>query len=510
MGFVMERWTQPLGRSRLYTLLSKLVGVVLVIAGLLKAYQIQTVGAGAHEWFRGFGREVVVAEVVFGAWLLVGFYPVWTRWVTALVFLGLFNVALGQYLAGRASCGCMGEVSVRPVVMVLLDALVILAMVWAIPRESPPVSALSRYARRAAFALVVLAGGGWAASTRFEFPPAAGADNRPTTADDLAVFHEVVLPRIAENEAAVTSLEVETRETVVSYYLKDRPETYLLGRRYVCKDRHIRRDTLRERQGKQAVTGVIVLSGNRLVEYDPAQRFANVRETDDREFLMTLDFRTLALRPPVRGIAEWLSGVNVLSAQVEGSPPARTVRLVIERPGRDGRPPTHTVEILLEERTAFLPTRLEYRPHTGGARSSAEVRYVALKPPGPYLPAGGRFVFYRADGALSGEIEIEVTKPPVVNRPVPESEFDLQLPPGTRVGGNLSTRANVGKVAAPVSKVASATAPPKELPPRFGALGSQPWTVLGFNLAVLSACAGSRLFLSRRVARESAALNPHP
>ncbi|MFV1965060.1 MAG: MauE/DoxX family redox-associated membrane protein [Pirellulaceae bacterium] len=112
-------WMSRLLRSRRVegaTLLRALLGVVLLIAAALKAWQLSTepVAEDGLLTSRGFLIALVEFELLFGLCLLFGLVPRVTWPIAMLCFVGFSCVALYKALSGAASCGCFGKVEVNP------------------------------------------------------------------------------------------------------------------------------------------------------------------------------------------------------------------------------------------------------------------------------------------------------------------------------------------------------------------------------------------------------------
>jgi len=117
------------------------LGLLLLVAAGLKGHQLATgpvLGAGLLH-----SRELLIGvvefELLFGLWLLAGFYARWT-WTAALAcFVLLAGVSFCKALSGQASCGCFGKVSVNPWYTFGLDCAVVTALVrWRPARKDSP------------------------------------------------------------------------------------------------------------------------------------------------------------------------------------------------------------------------------------------------------------------------------------------------------------------------------------------------------------------------------------
>ena len=137
-----------------YDLVRTLLGIVLLTAALLKAWQLAT-GPVAGDGLLGsrWSLALMVAlELVFGLWLLAGIAPRAT-WLVALTCFSCFAVvSFAKALAGHTSCGCFGRVPVNPWYTVVLH----LAAVSALIRWQPYQRRLSFTARRLSSAAAIM------------------------------------------------------------------------------------------------------------------------------------------------------------------------------------------------------------------------------------------------------------------------------------------------------------------------------------------------------------------
>ena len=131
--------TQP-GISRAqdggrYTQTRVFVGAILLLAALLKAYQLATeptaeISLMTSRWFLVFSVQF---ELLLGLCLIAGLF-VRTAWLTTLGSFALFScISLHKALSGEVSCGCFGSVQVNPWYTLGLD----LAVVGALVRYRP-------------------------------------------------------------------------------------------------------------------------------------------------------------------------------------------------------------------------------------------------------------------------------------------------------------------------------------------------------------------------------------
>ena len=108
-----------------------LAGVVLVIAGALKGYDLLR-GAVTKNYF--FHTTEVLSELVAGVWFIssvAGYYAVRAG---ALLFTLFLGVSLHDAWQGQVNCGCFGPVPMNPWITAGMDAVILLLMVAAISK----------------------------------------------------------------------------------------------------------------------------------------------------------------------------------------------------------------------------------------------------------------------------------------------------------------------------------------------------------------------------------------
>ncbi|MDR2441661.1 MAG: DoxX family protein [Planctomycetaceae bacterium] len=105
-----------IGTNRCWLVLRVVVAFILLIAAILKAYQLATtplLGEGLlhARWFNIF---VVEFELFFGIWLIFGLLPRLT-WIASIGLFSIFSiVSFYKVISGETSCGCFGSVTVNP------------------------------------------------------------------------------------------------------------------------------------------------------------------------------------------------------------------------------------------------------------------------------------------------------------------------------------------------------------------------------------------------------------
>jgi hypothetical protein len=125
-------------------------GAVLVVAatlGALQAIHSPTPESGLRG-LRGFAAALVAWETFLGLWLISGALPVAARRV-AIGCFSLFGIyAFYEALAGKADCGCFGQVRVNPWCTVVLDVSIVLALLFLAKPAAISSAPASRWASR--------------------------------------------------------------------------------------------------------------------------------------------------------------------------------------------------------------------------------------------------------------------------------------------------------------------------------------------------------------------------
>jgi hypothetical protein len=143
-----------------YDTVRVVLGVVLLAAAALKGYELATSPVAETSLFRSwwFLIAIVEFELFFGLWLLAGLYPKPTRWAAMSWFAALLGLSLTQAVSGAASCACFGPIQILPWVMVIFDAVAVLALWFFEPELRTPVKQSQRLALLAASVAVFCVG----------------------------------------------------------------------------------------------------------------------------------------------------------------------------------------------------------------------------------------------------------------------------------------------------------------------------------------------------------------
>ena len=134
-GTLRESTRDRSGNGIGYGVVRIFLGLLLVVAGGLKAHQLATepVVTNGIEWMRAVLILEMEVEIAFGFWLIGGLLPR-TTWLAALGCFTVFcGVTLYKGIGGQASCGCFGRISVSPWYTLTLDVIAVAALLWRRP-----------------------------------------------------------------------------------------------------------------------------------------------------------------------------------------------------------------------------------------------------------------------------------------------------------------------------------------------------------------------------------------
>jgi hypothetical protein len=106
------------------------VGVLLLVAAVLKAYAAASNSSISQSLFVSPRLELLLieAELILGAWLVLGVGQTLSVPVACAFFAALLAVAVYQGWTGQTSCGCLGRLQVHPWTMAGVDALALLGL----------------------------------------------------------------------------------------------------------------------------------------------------------------------------------------------------------------------------------------------------------------------------------------------------------------------------------------------------------------------------------------------
>jgi hypothetical protein len=119
-----------------FWLVRSVLGLVLVVAGALKLYEL-AFEAQDESTPTTLLMVFAKAEILGGLWIVVGADPIQTRRWALAAFVGLALASLLQALAGKCSCGCFGTLSVNPWLVLVFDLTGVGSLLGSRPRGDP-------------------------------------------------------------------------------------------------------------------------------------------------------------------------------------------------------------------------------------------------------------------------------------------------------------------------------------------------------------------------------------
>jgi hypothetical protein len=146
-----------------YRIVYACLGLLLLVAALLKAQQLATSPLPPTNWLSPRAMIFLVqGELFLGTWLLLDVVSRGLWWVSVSGFAAFALVSLQKALLGYASCGCFGRMEISPWWTLLLDLSAVAALLkWRPPTElaaqAAPLTGRSRTARRGLWAVLIYA-----------------------------------------------------------------------------------------------------------------------------------------------------------------------------------------------------------------------------------------------------------------------------------------------------------------------------------------------------------------
>ena len=136
-----------------------LVGLFLLLAALLKAYQLSTAPTAEDSVLtsRWFLAIIVEFEVVLGLLLILDVAPRVTRWLSLATFAVFAAVSGYKALSGEVSCGCFGQLEVNPWWTLVVDVACFVAIMTVRPRSVRGAISERFWASRRSVAFVLVA-----------------------------------------------------------------------------------------------------------------------------------------------------------------------------------------------------------------------------------------------------------------------------------------------------------------------------------------------------------------
>jgi uncharacterized membrane protein YphA (DoxX/SURF4 family) len=464
-----------------YPILSRILGVVLVVAGTLKAAELVRPNADqAHPWMTAIAIGI---EFALGVWLLLGLQPRWARLVTLICFVLFWNVALWGVVNAQESCGCFGpRISVRPWIALAFDTFAIGALLFWSPTTGT--SEGGQFNRRHAMILgatlgaaaLVLIYGYW---DRPHVDSSASLDTAPDPSGIDATGLAAVIEGLERNRTALGNVAFQAEETstehpvaALTQYMvgtEEAKQAYLRGGdrtgRYRCDFAYRERDIRVSCRCLQSPNGaaddrakrdmLLVGSKGRRIHYVRGLGQAwltTMKSSVDEDDGRTVDFRCAGFRPPIQGIADWLRQHQVLAAGMvkaaDGRPVFKVKAMAKRRNGRSA----DVVTAIFEPELNYLPSRVVYWFYpTGGVFIVTDIRYSRLANGRAWFPETIRTRSFVRDtnedpDAVSGQNATnEITISNLnIDPQIPDEIFDPVLPSRTILLGDLAATARLG------------------------------------------------------------------
>jgi hypothetical protein len=462
-----------------YPILSRILGVVLVVAGTLKAAELVRPNADqAHPWMTAIAVGI---EFALGVWLLLGLHSHWARLVTLICFMLFWNVALWGVVNTQQSCGCLGpRISVRPWIAVAFDTFAIGALLFWSPTGST--SEGGQFSRRHGLILgatlgaaaIVLINAYW---DRPHVESKASLDPAPDPSGIDAIGLAAVIEGLERNRAALGTVTFQTEETSTEHpvaamtkymggteeakkaYLRrgDRTGRYRCDLAYRDQEIRVSRRCLQSPNSDAAGKHDMLLVGSkgRRVYYVRGLEQAfltTMKSTADEDDGRTVDVRCAGFRPPIQSIADWLRQQEVLAAGMVKTTDGRLVFKVKAIEKRRNRRSPDIVTATFEPEFNYLPSRVVYWFYpTGGVFIVTDIRYSRVAKGRGWFPETIRTRSFIRDtnedpDAVSGQnITNEITISNLnVDPQLPDEVFDPVLPSRTKLLGDLAATARLG------------------------------------------------------------------
>lgn len=120
------------GKRTVASMVTRLAGVLLLVAAALKAWQFITspVPAAPSVLPPRLYPALISAELFLGLWLVCGLFPSLARRVAIGAFAVFAAYTAYEGFLGRNSCGCFGKVAVNPWVTLVIDTTVVLLLLF--------------------------------------------------------------------------------------------------------------------------------------------------------------------------------------------------------------------------------------------------------------------------------------------------------------------------------------------------------------------------------------------
>ena len=433
-----------------YSARSRIIGALLILAGLAKLHEFLTVDYDQVSLLFLFYGAL---EILLGLWLLFGFWPQITRLAMLVLFLAFANVAFSQALSGKASCQCFGRVPVIPWLVFVVDLILVAFLLIAPNLGDRTVDMKKKAPWFGVFAAVVVIATG--AAGAFRLVPWGDSSN-PQSAYANKILSSV-RDAITRNHEAYTSLEFQLKYVVLSPGATGEKKTYKDPKgnvtaiawtpprfersfRYVIRGSDMRRDPIDGTPGR-----IETVFRGCLLDYDPNSNRAVVSDAGLSLGGDPIDPRCFGFETPVQSVPDWLRRHKLTSIRGYNDEDGEGVEVRAAVTVARGKLSVESDWVVrFSERDNYLPVKIE-ELHADGARSRlAQFSYQRL--PDSSACFLKTLVVKRwskkpptnvGQGNPVAIIEYAVERP-IPNKPFADSTFDFAIPANASVA--LSTK----------------------------------------------------------------------
>ena len=479
-----------------YSVVSRLISVLLIGAGLLKARQMFSSTPGMVGWI---DTLTTLFNLLFGAWLLFGLVPRWSRILTLFCFLAYLHINLFGAVQGKSSCGCFGEVTISPWITATLDALVVICLLLSTPSKLTNLTFKDVQVRIYSFgilALILTSIATWPILKNLQILSAEGKDtdqliNLPTNPTASKIIIEKILERLDQNHAALHSIKYTEEINNILHPIKG--VSYVRGpggpsfepvdlktdiisthaRKVILRGDNVRYDYRMISSTDTSCSGsegfLVGIQGKR-IGYDAGFKTGSIQTSEcvDSNMAESLDLRCAGFIPPFRKIGDFVRAANVIemenSRDISGNPAVR-FRLTAQTLQNQ----TEDLTVFFVPSMNYLPTRIirRYTP-TGGISMVEDIEYTFIESVRAWFPKLVKTRLFLRD--TTSDPETPFGQNATITRKVvsfengdliTDDDFDPEFPPNSIILGDLATASRTDDVAIKASSIMLGE--PKEL-----------------------------------------------
>jgi hypothetical protein len=425
-----------------YGIVSRALAIIVLVAGLAAYHQFLTID---YDQLSVTHLSFATAEIVFGIWLLFGFYPDYSRLVLVAFFLLMANIVFSQMLAEKDSCGCFGRFLVRPWIVFAIDLSALGLLLFLPGGEPKPFNPrLMRIFAGLAGAVIV------AGFSAIVFRMVPWED---TTDPQAPIPHRKVrqiCKSIEQNYTSFVSLEFELKKTTKSpgasgekRIIKDAkgstiatiftPVRIEQSYRYIIRGDDVRRDSLDE----FSRGAVAIISRGRELHFDPKTRRAVARDADMSTGAEPIDPRSLGFETPLISVSDWLRRHKLISVKdyQSESDQGISVRAVVSMPRAHATLETEWV-VRFSAQFNFLPVSIDEYSRDGSHLRQGRYTYEKLPDGSAWFLKSLTIERWAAKAGMRNPVtilEYEVIGPPLLDKPITDSTFDMKFAPDTSI-----------------------------------------------------------------------------